>query len=284
MRTRLTWLVAGLALATAGLLAVRWLGEAAPGSTPPPVSEQHSADAARRHGKDPPPTAEATASQLRVIREILLEEIEARERLEAEVETLRAELDAPASRGIAGEPRSEDEREDERPWFDEAALLTAGLDPQRAAEMRARFEALEMDRLYLQDRATREGWHGTSRFVRERRALDERSRGLRAELGDAQYDWYLYATGQPNRVEVRDVLEQSPAGRAGVARGDVIERYDDARVFDVAELLEATRGGRAAESVALDVVRDGERVRIRLPRGPLGVRLRRHRREPEELP
>ena len=141
-----------------------------------------------------------------------------------------------------------------------------------------------MDRLYLQDRAHREGWPGTSRFVRERRALNERSRGLRAELGEARYDWYLYAIGRPNRVTVRDVLESSPAGLAGLAPGDVIERYADVRVFDVADLQGATREGRIDELVALDVVRAGEGVRIWLPRGPLGVRLRPLRRKPAESP
>jgi hypothetical protein len=46
------------------------------------------------------------------------------------------------------------------------------------------------------------------------------------------------------------------------------------------ELKQATTEGRAGERVAVDVWRDGARVRLWLPRGPLGIRMRQTRSPP----
>jgi S1-C subfamily serine protease len=68
------------------------------------------------------------------------------------------------------------------------------------------------------------------------------------------------------------VLASSPAERAGLQRGDEIFSYDGKRVFNVRELNELTPVAASDEPVVVDVRRNGENLRIVLPRGPIGVR------------
>lgn len=164
--------------------------------------------------------------------------------------------------------------------FDEQALLDAGFDSREVERLRSQTEALELEQLYLRDRAIREGWAGTPRFAEEARNLDARGRALREELGDERYDWLLFASGRANRVVVQSVLESSPASEAGLRNGDAILSYGGSRLFDVSALREATAGGRSGESVAIDVARGEERLRVYVPRGPLGVRLEELRQRP----
>ena len=134
-----------------------------------------------------------------------------------------------------------------------------------------------MERLELLDRAMREGWAKDPSYRLERRALNLR---LREEMGEDLYDQLLYAVGRNNRLAIRDVLMRSPAEAAGIERGDHILRYDDARVFDAFELRGATSAGRRGESVPVELLRNGRRVRIIVPRGPLGVKLQAQRVPP----
>ena len=238
-----------------------------------------------------PSAAEAAAdgrAEAASLAEALAAERAARQELAREVEALRAEI-----RRLAGAERPEPPEEHRAtqppaalpplaaPVFDEQALLGAGFDAREAARLREQTEQLELEQLYLRDRAIREGWAGTPRFAEEARALDARARALREELGDDRYDWLLYAAGRPNRVVVQSVMERSPASDAGLRAGDAILSYGGTRLFEVSALREATTVGRAGESVAVDVVRSGERLRLYLPRGPLGVRLEELRQPPE---
>ena len=70
---------------------------------------------------------------------------------------------------------------------------------------------------------------------------------LRQELGEADYERYLVATGQSISVPVRQVLASSPAEAAGLQRGDQIVGYAGERVFSLADLNRLTLGeaGRA---------------------------------------
>jgi len=164
--------------------------------------------------------------------------------------------------------------------FDEEALVDAGFRPADAQHLRELYETVDLERLYLRDRATREGWMGTPRFAEESRALDERLDRLRPELGEDNYDWFLYASGQFNRVLVADVLERSAAEAAGVQPGDRILRYGDQRVFSASELAGLTTQGRGGDPVTVEVERAGGVQRLTLPRGPIGVRLGAERAKP----
>lgn len=73
---------------------------------------------------------------------------------------------------------------------------------------------------------------------------------------------------------VRQVLENSPAGRAGLEAGDVIVRYSGQRVFRPDEFKRATTIGQFGTPVTLEVLRDGVLYRFSVPRGPLGISMR----------
>lgn len=162
--------------------------------------------------------------------------------------------------------------------FDETALTRLGIYPRNAALLHERWEQFEMEKLYLVDAATREGWLRKPRFRRE---IQEARAALQEELGDGSFDLLLYASGQPNRVIIRSLLERSPATEAGLEAGDVILSYDDRRVFRPDELKRMTTSGSAGESVSVEIVRGGRRISLRVPRGPLGVFMRVDRLEPE---
>jgi hypothetical protein len=155
----------------------------------------------------------------------------------------------------------------------ERALTQAGLDPAAAAAIKQRHDALAMSEIYLRDEATRDEWIDTPRFAEEMAAIEAERRPIREEIGDDAYDRYLYALGQPNRVRVEDVLSDSPAEQVGLRAGDMVLRYGDARIFEPDELVTETRGGASGETVRLEVIRDGQRIEVDVPRGPLGLRI-----------
>jgi membrane-associated protease RseP (regulator of RpoE activity) len=159
--------------------------------------------------------------------------------------------------------------------FDVDRLVAAGFRREDVERFRARSDQIDLARIYLRDRATREGWLGTPQFHEEMRALAAEQAGLRGEFDESLYDWMLFASGQPNRVGVAEVIAGSAAESAGLARGDVIVRYDERLMLSVQDLLGATNEGRAGELVAVEVKREGqsEPVRVFLPRGPIGVRI-----------
>ena len=78
-------------------------------------------------------------------------------------------------------------------------FLNVGFERDRAAELISRSAEIDMERLYLRDRASRENWLDSDRFREALRKLESRSETLRNELGDDGYDRYLYASGGSNR-------------------------------------------------------------------------------------
>jgi C-terminal processing protease CtpA/Prc len=159
-------------------------------------------------------------------------------------------------------------------------LSKAGIDPVRAEQIVRHKNEIDFRRLELQDRATREGYMGTTRYMRELAEIDAGDIDLREELGDAAFDRFLYGSGQRNRVTASFVMQGSPAEQAGMLDGDVILSYNGARLFDWNELKAATTEGERGEFVNLTVLRDGQQLTLWVPRGPLGVRLGSIRLDP----
>ena len=273
-----TWIFAGLAAVAAVLLALAWRGESPPGGEMPSVASMS------RETTMPPPVPANESSrpadnEIDTLRRRLDLETRARRELEDEVEALRQQVDelrnlAESNAVSRQQARLPEATADDTAtvWFDEQALIAAGMDGMLAGELKAFFERLELERLQLRDRAAREGWD------RDRRragleALDEREQGLRERLGEDGYDAYLYAAGRPNRVAVTSVLASAPAGQAGIQAGDYILRYDSERIYDWRDLRSATTAGNLSEMVEIEVERDGESLQFYLARGPLGVRM-----------
>ncbi len=164
----------------------------------------------------------------------------------------------------------------------ERALVAAGIDATTATEIRRRRDEVSLSEIYLRDVATREGWLDTPDFAAEMADIERQRTSIRDEIGDQAYDRYLAALDHPNRVAVDEVLLESPAAVAGLQAGDVVLRYGETRIFSPGELVTATRGGVAGETVRVEISRQGRRFEIEVPRGPLGVRIAASRGDPDE--
>lgn len=64
---------------------------------------------------------------------------------------------------------------------------------------------------------------------------------------------------QGSGVIVNRVVNDSPAERAGIRKGDVIVSFNSRTIDSPAELVDMVRGARVGQSVAVTVVRDGSR-------------------------
>ncbi len=228
----------------------------------------------REPARAPAPVSEAQDGKDTVarLREQLAEERSRRVALESRLAVRQGNAPpgdgAPATASEPGKPAPSKDG-----WPDEAVLREAGISPADLELLRTRLEEIELERLYVRDQATREGWLGRPRFRLRMQELDRRYEALREDLGDDVWDWVLYASGRDNRVVVSRVMQGSVSQDAGIERGDVFLRYDDRRIFDVAGLQRSTTTGQAGETVAVDVLRDGEEYRFYVPRGPLGLGL-----------
>lgn len=218
-----------------------------------------------------------------VLRERLAEETRLRLELERELDARAPQTnDASPEPSAEGEPGGPSERPADG-WIQEPLLARAGFTPAEIEALRERFDAIELKRLFLRDRATREDWIGKPRYRKRIRALNAEYDALRDEHGDDRYDWILFAAGRHNRVVVERVMGDSAAAEVGIEVGDVFLAYDGERVFDSASLQRATTAGEFGETVSIDVLRDGERIRVHPPRGPLGIGMRVDRLEPRPL-
>jgi membrane-associated protease RseP (regulator of RpoE activity) len=224
----------------------------------------------------------ALRDQMALERETLVAIAEELDQLWEEIGVLSANAsaarDAANPDAAANASKSAGTRSRQDQWIDAAAMVAAGMSPTDAARLREMYEAQQLDELYLRDQASREGWISSSRFRSEMGALRE---ALRTELGDEDYDWVMWASGRKNRVEVDDVLQNSAAEAAGIQKGDILVSYGGELMMSPRELRRATLQGRIGDSIAIDVLRGGERIRFYVPAGPLGTRLGTASRQPD---
>jgi hypothetical protein len=160
-------------------------------------------------------------------------------------------------------------------------LVAAGMDNSTAQEFKAKVDDLAMQRLYLRDQAMREGWLGEQRYREESQRLFQAQNNLRTDFGDPAYEAYLYASGRPNRVEIQNVLDGSPAAEAGLRAGDQILSYNGQRTFQTNELRTATQQGRSGEMIPVQIIRNGQTMDVYIPRGPLGIQMTGSSERPE---
>lgn len=209
----------------------------------------------------------------------LEEEISNRKSLEEKLESLSQQIASLEKQdnlqtGIAPERREEvaEKGDSGNTWFNEQALVDSGMSDIRAAQLKSFFEQQELDRMYLRDQSIRESWD-RQRYLEEIQKLSENADTFLSQLDDTSYDAYLYASGQPNRVRVTNVLDSSQAGTAGIQAGDHIISYDNKRIYSGFDLRAATTGGNINQSVAVEIERNGEIIELYLDRGPLGIRM-----------
>lgn len=224
----------------------------------------------------------------------LARERDARRSLAAEVESLRGELARVRHAGSARTtlvakadspnhdgPGADSQKRPRPRAVDVDALVAAGFPEATVREFKASMDQMELDRLYLRDIAAREGWLDTPRFREESEALKLDMGSTREQYGEEFYDWMLYTTGHPNRVEVGDVMTGSAAEDVGLRPGDVVVSYDGARIFSPSELRDATIAGEVGALTPVEVLRNGRSMRLMVPRGPLGVRVDHATIEPQ---
>lgn len=156
----------------------------------------------------------------------------------------------------------EKQREKEREERDNERIRAAGLTPERVAAINRRVDELRVAAQQAQFEAQRTGQSVDGMNVEA---------SLRKELGDAEYERYLKATGRPTEVRVMEVLATSNAERSGLKAGDQIVSYNGKRVFDARDLNTLTSQTAAGGSVTVEVKRNGQTMQVSVPAGPLGV-------------
>jgi PDZ domain len=222
-----------------------------------------------------------SSSEINMLRQQLQQEIAARKNLQTTVNDLSKKLVSLASKNTPTHPPKEPAAETApipaktrgNAWFNQQALIDAGVDKTTAQNLKSRFETQELEKLYLRDRAMREGWFGSRRYRNELELLDAQLSGLQTEIGDEAYRAYLFASGQPNQVLVQSVLENSSAATAGIRADDQILSYAGQRIFSWRDLRTATTQGTINETITIEIVRDGKHLQLYVPRGPLGLRM-----------
>ena len=228
------------------------------------------------------PGTDRSTIEMRELKQLLQNEISARQSLQQKFEVLSRQLNefeanmqffsgAKDSEQVANDNKSDVSVADDN-WFNVQALIDSGMANTRASELKAYFEQLEIERLYLRDQSIRESWD-RQKYRDARLTLANKEDDLKNQLSESEYNAYLYASGQANRVAVTSVLASAQAGIAGIMPGDHVIRYDNQRIYNGFDLREATSGGNIDDSVALEVERDGETLQFYLPRGPLGIRM-----------
>ena len=152
-------------------------------------------------------------------------------------------------------------------------LIRGGIDSTIAEDIVRRKNAVEIKRLELSDRATRENYSNTQRYFDELAEIDQTDVNLREELGDQQYDEYLYKSKQSNRIKILSVMLGSSAERAGLEKNDIVLSYDDKRMFTWSELKQATAEGQLGDYTSINISRNGEVYSYSIPRGTLGIQM-----------
>jgi hypothetical protein len=235
-------------------------------------------------GDGSPAPVEGTSSESAIQR--LSDELE-RERAEraalerhvADLEAMFAEevamgdLAAATEVGRAGEPGEEiaTAASGKKPdWFDRDGLLAAGLPETDVDWIHELFERYVSARLEYEDARLRKGERSGLHAIRDELALEKQ---FRTEFGDEDFDAVRFAMNEQNRVILTDLLEGAAGFRAGIRPGDEVISYDGERVFRPRDLKLLIAAGERNELVEMRVLRDGEVVRVFLPRGPIGAQL-----------
>ena len=161
-------------------------------------------------------------------------------------------------------------------------LSAAGISNDEADKLLRRMSQQEYQRLELQNNISRNKGAASNEYRQQLRELNQNKISLRSELGDDAYDKYLFASQQNNRVKISSVMAGSPAESAGFASNDIILSYDNQNVLAWGDIRRLTLEGEIGSYTNVDVLRDGERMSLMIPRGTLGVQLEPVRLDPAE--
>jgi membrane-associated protease RseP (regulator of RpoE activity) len=155
--------------------------------------------------------------------------------------------------------------------LEEFRLLTAGFPQERIEWLKQRRAQLleqmkQADAYAAQNNAPR----NPSSFA----ATMDNDLLLREEMSEEEYLKWRQALGKGTAFEVPEVLPGSLAERAGIRAGDQLIRYDNRRVFDYRE-IEALATDGSSGVATVELLRDGQLIRVVLPKGPTGLGARK---------
>ncbi len=159
-------------------------------------------------------------------------------------------------------------------------LATASIPLDTIQRIKQRVGENRLARLQLRDQAIREDWIDSPEYIVKEQQLPSPTGGLREEFGAQVYDQYLYASGRPNRIIVREVFSGSAAEEAGIEARDIILSYASKLIFTMSELQQATSEGNFGEPVLIEILRDDLPFTTSAPRGPLGISMTISRKKP----
>lgn len=145
-------------------------------------------------------------------------------------------------------------------------LVEAGFSPDQAQHITERESELRLEALYAQYDRVVEG----EPFDPRADQFDPQDQ-LRQELGDASYERYLEGTGQSTSISVQSVMAGSAGQAAGLQPGDEVVGYGGERVYSTSDLNQLILDGSPGQTVAVDVLRDGQQIQVYVPRGPIGI-------------
>jgi len=160
-------------------------------------------------------------------------------------------------------------------------LVASGMTPDIADDILRRMSQDEFRRLELQNLIQRSDSNARIEYRKELRELNANKISLRSEMGDDNYDKYLFVSGQNNRVKVRSVMAGSPAESSGFQNDDVILYYDNKKILSWPDIRAATVEGEIGSYTNVEILRDGQQMSLMVPRGTLGVQLDATQIEPD---
>jgi hypothetical protein len=147
-----------------------------------------------------------------------------------------------------------------------ANLMEAGFDEFQSEEIMRMTDEFQMDMLNARYEATQ----NNERFDAGAAQL-EATQNFRESLGDTDYEKYLAATNQATSVNIRNVLESSPAQSAGLLPEDEIISYNGERVYNNNDLTRLSSSVDISGNVLIEVMRDGLPTSVSIPVGPIGI-------------
>jgi hypothetical protein len=154
-----------------------------------------------------------------------------------------------------------------RAKLDTDKLLAAGYSPERIESIQKRSQQLQED--YSRENQRLKGNQDPDVMASH---FHDKDIGLRRELGDAEYARYRQALGRPIGMEVGGVSKGGSGEAAGLKVGDQIISYNGSRIFNVGELQpEVRKYANSATTIPVDVVRNGQTIRVNVTAGNLGI-------------
>jgi C-terminal processing protease CtpA/Prc len=152
-------------------------------------------------------------------------------------------------------------------------LVSVGVNPQEADDILRRISEQQYRRMELANLVRRNTSSDSRAYITELRELGQNQVSLRSELGDEAYEEYLMKTGQNNRVKVSTVMAGSPAEVIGLQSEDIIVSYGGQNIVTSDDIQHVELDGEIGSVTEVEILRDGSRINLTVPRGVLGVQL-----------